>query len=751
MTGKRILKLFTHKLGKILIAGVLTGILWPCMVSAQSPSKLAIAQIEDAVELDGIPDEAAWKQIAPLPMTMYFPDSGEEPTEKSDIRIGYTGEYLYVGARLYDSTPSKIQSTALERDSGSPSDDFFGVIIDTFNDNENALAFFVTPDGARTDLTVFNDSQGEQPFNSSWSTFWDAETVINQDGWFVEMRIPFSSLRYESTEGEAVMGLITHRWIARKSESSIYPAIPNEWGWFGQWKPSQAQKISFANLENKRPLYITPYLLGGFGQQHKLNNTGTAWLRDDQLTYDAGLDVKYGLTSNLTLDLTVNTDFAQVEADNQQVNLTRFSLFFPEKRKFFQERASLFNFSFGGPNRLFYSRRIGINNGREVRLLGGARLVGRIGGWDLGLIEMQTARQGRGIPSENFGVLRMRRRIFNRYSYIGTMFTSRIGHDGSYNYAYGIDGNIRVHEDNYLTAIFAQTFEDGKDNEFSSLDASRIHIGLETRSIEGLGYNLSFSRSGPEYNPGIGFEVRDNYSRFGNSLSYGWFTNNDASPFINHQLSLEGSLFFSNSDGRTESAEIGPRWDASWKSGGSLNAGPSLFYENLIEPFEIFENVIVPAGDYHFYGFEGLYSTGDADLFTGRINVQGGQFFDGYRITGGMNISWSLSRKFKLEPYYELNRVVFPARNDLFTAHVGRLRIKYYFSKALSVSTFAQVSNASNVFISNFRLRYNPKEGNDLYIVYNEGLNTNRYSYSPVRPLSNSRIILIKYTYTFNY
>lgn len=737
-----------HLVPKTILFGFLLLLMLPNLGYTQTA--MTIPRIEGTIELDGMPDEAIWQEIDPLPMTMYFPESGNDPTEKSDIRIGYNDEYLYVGARLYDSEPSKIQNTSLERDSGGPSDDFFGLVLDTFNDNENALGFFVTPGNTRTDFTVYNDSQGEQPFNTSWNTFWDAATEVNEEGWFAEMRIPFSSLRYESSEGEVVMGLIAHRWIARKSESSIFPAIPNEWGWFGQWKPSQSQKVQFNNLETKRPFYITPYLLGGFGQRHELNDTETAWVRNDQLTYDAGLDVKYGLTSNLTLDLTVNTDFAQVEADNQQVNLTRFSLFFPEKRKFFQERASLFNYSFGGPNRLFYSRRIGINDGQEVRILGGARLVGRIGGWDLGLIEMQTAREGSNIPTENFGVLRLRRRVINPYSYIGSMFTSRIGDDGTYNYAYGFDGNIRVFEDNYLTAIFAQTFENGKKNEFSSLDASRIHIGWETRRIEGFGYDFSFSRSGPQYNPGIGFEVRENYARFGNSISYGWFTN-DSSPFINHQISLEGSIFLSNTGGTTESADLGSRWNSSWKNGSTLNAGPSLFYENLTEPFEIIEDIIIPRRDYYFYGFEGFYSTADANLLTTRINLQAGQFFDGYRFSKSLGISWSLSPNFKLEPFYEFNRVIFPKRDDDFTAHLGRLRLKYYFNNDLSASTFAQYSNASKSFISNFRLRYNPQEGNDLYIVYNEGLNTDRHSYTPVRPLSNSRTVLIKYTYTFNY
>lgn len=737
--------------GKILLCGILAWWILPDIGYSQSNSVITIPRIDGPIELDGKLNEDAWNQAISLPMTMYLPRSGGEPTERSEVRVGYTDEYLYIGSRMYDSNPSKIQSSALERDSGSPTDDFFGVVIDTFNDNENALGFFVAPGSVRSDFTIFNDAQGSIPFNISWNTFWDVVTEVNQEGWFAEMRIPFSSLRYESSEGEVVMGLIANRWIARKSESSVFPAIPNDWGWFGHWKPSQSQKVRFANLENKRPLYITPYLLGGFGQQHELNDTQTAWLRDDQLTYDAGVDIKYGLTSNLTLDLTVNTDFAQVEADNQQVNLSRFSLFFPEKRNFFQERASLFKVSFGGPNRLFYSRRIGINNGQEVRILGGARLVGRVGGWDLGFINMQTARQGTNLPSENFGVLRLRRRVINSYSYIGTMFTSRIGEDGTYNYALGADGIFRLFDDNYLTANFARTFENEGVNDLSFLDASRIHLEWETRDIEGIGYNSSFSRSGPGYNPGIGFEIREDYTRFGNSISYGWFTNSEKTPFINHQISLDGSLFLSNTDGTTESAELGPRWSTSWKSGGVLNAGPGFFYENITESFEIFNDVFIPSGNYHFYGFQGSYSSAEASLITFRTNLNAGQFFDGYRFSNSYNLTWSLTPKFKIDPYYEMNRIVFPSRDDRFTAHVGRLRLRYYFNNDLSISTFVQYSNASESFISNFRLRYNPKEGNDLYIVYNEGMNTDRYSYTPVRPLSATRTILAKYTYTFNY
>ena len=179
-------------------------------------------------------------------------------------------------------------------------------------------------------------------------------------------------------------------------------------------------------MQNKKPFYITPYMLGGGERTFSLDETESAYSREDTPTFEAGLDIKYGPTSNLTLDLTLNTDFAQVEADNQQINLTRSSLFFPEKRMFFQERSSIVDFGFGEANRLFYSRRIGIHDGSPVRIYGGARLVGRVGGWDIGMLDMQAA-PFEEVSSENFGVFRARRRVFNPYSYVGGIVTSRIG------------------------------------------------------------------------------------------------------------------------------------------------------------------------------------------------------------------------------------------------------------------------------------------------------------------------------------
>jgi len=412
------------------------------------PDQLVLPRINGPVTLDGLSDEPAWKGIEPFPVIMYMPNFGVEPSERTEILVAYDDDFLYVAGRLYDREPSKIQANSKERDSRDPSSEWFSIFIDSFNDKENALAFLTTPAGLRNDFTISNDAVGADPINRSWNTFWDVATVCNDEGWFAEMRIPFSSLRFQDRNGHVVMGIITWRYIARKAEWIVFPAIPPNWGFISFEKPSKAQEVIFEGIYSRKPLYVAPYVLGGLGHYSELNEEKTIYQRIENLEHEAGLDVKYGLTSNLTLDITLNTDFAQVEADDQQANLTRFSLFFPEKRLFFQERSSNFDFNFetSEPNRLFYSRRIGIHEGKLVRIYGGARLVGRVGPWDLGFLSMQTA-QTEDLPSENFGVFRLRRRVFNPYSYIGVISTTRFGMDGTYNVAYGLDGIIRVFGD----------------------------------------------------------------------------------------------------------------------------------------------------------------------------------------------------------------------------------------------------------------------------------------------------------------
>jgi len=715
------------------------------------PDQLVLPRINGPVTLDGLSNEPAWEGIESFPVVMHMPNFGAEPSERTEILVAYDDDFLYVAGRLYDREPSKIQANSKKRDSQDPSSEWFGIYIDSFNDKENALAFLTTPAGLRNDVTISNDAEGADPINISWNTFWDVATEQNNDGWFAEIRIPFSSLRFQDRNGRVVMGINIYRYIARKGEFVIFPAIPPNWGFYSFLKPSQAQEVVFEGLYSRKPLYIAPYLLGGSGHYSELNEDETAYQNIKNLEHEAGLDVKFGLTSNLTLDVTLNTDFAQVEADDQQINLTRFSLFFPEKRLFFQERASNFDFNFetSEPNRLFYSRRIGIHEGELVRIYGGARLVGRVGPWDLGFLSMQTA-QTEDLPSENFGVFRIRRRVFNPYSYIGVISTTRFGMDGTYNVAYGLDGIIRVFGDDYLTIKWAQTFETGQENNPLSLDPARIRFNWLRRTIKGFGYGLSYSRAGADYNPGLGFEMRENYSRIATGLFYGWIPG-EKSPLFSHQVSLSSALFLRNADGEIESATVGPEWMFRTKSGWEGKITPQFFYENVPEHFSLSDDAEVPEGRYSFYGLNcELSTTTGKPIYTLAI-LDVGSFYDGWRTSLGLTPRWNILSDLELSGTYQFNRVTFPDRDQRFTAHIARLRVLYMLSTKFSATAFIQYNSAIDAVIANIRLRYNPREGIDLYLVYNEGLNTNRYRQDPTLPFTSNRTVMLKYTHTFNF
>ena len=598
---------------------------------------------------------------------MHTPDFGKTPTEKTEIFIAYDNEYLYVAGRLYDREPSKIMASSKKRDDLAPTNDWFGVVIDTFNDKENGLCFFTSPTGLRLDMTVANDAQTDSPdgvpMNISWNTFWDVVTVRNERGWFAEFRIPFSSLRFQDKDGDVVMGLIAWRWIARKNETIIFPAFPPNWNW-SMFKPSQAKEIVLSGIQSRKPLYIAPYILGGYGQTFDLNDQETAYQKTNDPVFEAGLDIKYGLTSNLTLDISLNTDFAQVEADDQQVNLTRFSLFFPEKRLFFQERSSTFDFSFGGPNRLFYSRQIGIYDETPVRIYGGVRLIGRVGAWDLGLMSMQTAPvKDEDLPSENFVVARLRRRVFNPFSYVGGIVTSRIGMDGTYNVAYGLDGIFRLFGDDYLKINWAQTFEDDKKNKLFSLEPARLTVGWQRRNIKGFSYDLSYSYCGELYNPEMGFEIRENYTHFGNRIQYGWIPGENA-KLMNHNIFLQGFVFISNDDKSVESLEIGPGWSYSTKVGAFGNINFKYFYEDVSEGFLFYEeddedeepeDPDVPVGQYRFFGLDATYATPWNRQVAFLTNLYAGTFYDGWRTSLSLIPRWCISSSFELSGTYQFN------------------------------------------------------------------------------------------------
>jgi hypothetical protein len=716
-------------------------------INAYPQEPVLIKRINGKVDIDGPSTEQAWNEVVPFSFVTHQPVFGAEPSEKTEVLMVYDDKYLYVAGRLFDREPQKILMTSKKRDATGPANEWFGIILDTYNDKENALGFFTTPAGLRLDLTVFNDGVGELPINESWNTFWDVTSVVSDSGWFTEMRIPFSSLRFQENSGKVKMGFITWRYIPRKNEIAIFPAIPPDYGDWSAWKPSKAGEIIIEGIKPQKPLYITPYLLGGLSRENLLNEEETAYIREDNPALETGLDVKYGLTNNLTLDLTVNTDFAQVEADDQMVNLTRFSLFFPEKRQFFLERSSIFDFNTGGENTLFYSRKIGLYEGEPVRIYGGARLIGRKGPWDIGAMDMQTA-ESDSLPSENFGVIRVRRQVFNENTYLGGIMTSRTGMNGDYNITYGFDGIIKMFGDDYLKLVWAQSVEENYD--FSEpLKPSRIFINWEKRRKIGLGYDFRYALSGEEFNPGIGFQARDDYSFYYGNILYGWLGNKESSIF-KHNILLHGEAFKSISEKTVESAILNPGYEIYLKSGFYGAAGLYIYYENLLDTFKINDDeVFAKPGDYNFFNAHAALVTPQSKQIWTQLIFNTGSFYDGKMYSVSLTPTWNISSSWEISGFYEYNHIDFSDRNQNFTSHIIRLKALYMLNTSFSVSAFVQYSSAADVILSNFRLHYNPREGNDFYLVYNEGMNTNLHREIPALPGTFSRTVLLKYTYTF--
>jgi len=740
---------FVHKSLILLLFLVL---LAPMAVVSQESIKMS--KISGTITFDGRPDEEAWNEASVFPMIVHSPNFGTEPTEKSEVMIGYDKEYLWIGARLYSADPSNITSTSKKRDEQSRNSDQFGIVLDTYDDNENALAFFTMPSGARIDYTVSNDGEGGGgggmgSINRSWNTFWDVETTRDEQGWYVEMRIPFSSLRFQTINGKIPMGMILNRRISYANETVTYPLIDPKYGFTASLKPSLAQSIELENIEPRNPVYISPYMLGGYSSDWKLNEDETQYILEDKPKLEAGLDVKYSLTSNLTLDLTANTDFAQVEADDQQVNLTRYSLFFPEKRLFFQERSGIFNFSLGGrSDNLFYSRRIGIVEGDQVRIYGGARMTGRVNKWDVGILDMQTARYNDTIPSENFGVARIRRQVINQNSYVGGIMTSRIGTDGSYNIAYGLDGIIRMFGDDYLDVRFAQTYETGAENKFFSPDPSFAAIRWERRTDEGFAYDLSYNFTGQTMNPEVGFLRRNNIQGIGSRLQYGWLPG-ETSKFFSSRAMLQVQRYSRVTNGQLESMEISPGWFFMTKKGLGIMAEIKYMKEGVEEDFDLSDEAMIPAGVYNFTALEARIFTPSSKPISARIEVNAGGFYDGNIVSVEASPMLNLSASLQLSGTYQFNTVHFPDRNQSLQSHIARVNVLYMYSTKLSASAFVQLNNLNDAFIGNFRIRYNPREGNDFYLVYNESRGFMVTETFPTQPPYYNRAIMLKYTHTF--
>jgi hypothetical protein len=716
------------------------------LLAARSPDPLVIPRLQGPITMDGRPEEAAWQVALRLPAVMQMPTLGAAPSEATEFLVAYDDDHLYFACIARDSNPAGIRDPSLKRDEGGFSSDWCVINLDTFNDKETTLVFGTSPAGNRTDAVFSDDGQAG---NFNWNTFWDAAVHRDHRGWSAEIRIPFTSLRFNEPDaaGRVVMGLAAWRLIARKIEVITFPAISNQWGTTSMLRASQFQEVVLEGVSPRRPVYVIPYALGGQGRSHRRNDAGTAWEARDEGVGDLGLDVKYSLASNLTLDLTLNTDFAQVEADDQQVNLTRFSLFFPEKRLFFQERAAIFDFSLGGQERLFHSRRIGIVDGRQVPILAGARAVGRVGGWDVGALNMQTRATDRAV-AENMGVLRVRRRVLNDNSYVGGILTSRFAQAGSgRNLVYGADARLRLFGQDYLTLNWAQSFNEAHAVP-RALDRGLARIAWGRRGLDGLVYDLELARVGGDFEPGLGFLFRDGHARAVGRVSHGWRPG-VASPLLRHDVTLNGDVYRRDTDGSVESARLQPQGTVHLKAGHSVTGTVTARYEDLAEAFKLSDGASIPAGDYRFTSAGVTYSPPSAHLFRFNLAAEAGGYFDGRLTSASVSPTWNASKHLELTGTYRLDQVRFPGRDQAFTAHVARLRTEIRLDTRLSGAAFVQYNSRASLVSMNTRLRYNPAEGHDLYVVWNQGLNSDLDVDVPRLPRTDTRTILVKYSRPF--
>ncbi len=723
---------------------------------------LKIERASGEINFDGICDETAYDLLKPLPVEMYRPNHGSKPTEKSEIFVTFDDDYFYMAARLYYSNGGVIRATTKKRDGAEGGNDNFGILLDTFNDNENALCFETNPSGLRSDFTIDNDAQvnlGARPFNRSWNTFWDVKMKVIGDVWHVEMRIPFSSLRFQEVDGKVYMGMTVWRQVASKQEWNVYPLISNKLGSFSVWKPSQAKKVVLEGLHRTNPVYITPYVLAGLDMANELNETSSAYKLNNERKLSAGLDVKYSLTSNLTMDLTFNTDFAQVEADDQVVNLTRFSIFFPEKRQFFVERSSIFTIRTGYEDQLFYSRRIGLYEGEIIPIIAGVRLVGRAGKWDIGFMDMQTGSHEYidedtdslvRIESTNYGVFRARRQVFNPTSYAGGMVTTKIDTKGNYNINAALDLIYNPFRNDYINVNYAQTFDSELPLTNAVFNHGKFYFNWANRSNIGLTYDFIFSRAGKYYDPEMGFERMEDYTRTYGLLGYGWVYNDEEKRMLNQQLMIWAWINKRNVDFITDLSRISIGYSFSMKKGYRANFDLFQYHEYLEEPFDLTDEVVFPVGYYDYTTLEGGFGTPSNKLIIFQARYTLGTYYDGIMAAlGPVGITLRLNSSFNLGLDYQYNQINIPERDQYFKAHLARLRTELTFTTKLSLMMFFQYNTYDKFGINNIRFRYNPREGNDLYFVYNGNYNTFLTREDPNLPLLDRNTFIIKYTYTF--
>ena len=699
----------------------------PATVSRDAQNRVTVraVRLTEPLRLDGRLDEEVYDTVPPI--TGFFqmmPDAGEPASEETEVWVFFDRENVYVTARCWDSAPQAewVANEMRRNTSQLRQNDTFGVLFDTFYDRRNGFFFYTNPLGARADRYYTDESVS----NPDRLPVWNVRPGRFEGGWTVEIEIPFKSLRYRPGASQ-VWGVQFRRAIRRKNEWTYLSPVPIDAarrGSTGIFRISLAGTL--VGLEappGSKNLEIKPY---------GISSVTTDLAADPQVLNDGagdwGLDVKYGVLDNLTADFTYNTDFAQVEVDEQQVNLTRFRLFFPEKREFFQEGRGIFDFGggVGGPGfrsaggampTIFFSRRIGLEGGRPVPILGGARLTGEVGKYSIGAVNIQADDLASvGAASTNFTVLRVKRDILRR-SRIGGIFTRRsvsaVG-DGS-NEAYGADAAFSLYDNVNFSGYFARTRTPGLDRDDTSSQGRFRYDG------DLYGLQASHLLVGDNFNPEVGFLRRDDFRQTFVSFRY---SPRPRSIEAVRQFTWQGSLdYVLNGEGAIETRVTQARFNTEFENSDQLSVNLARSYELLLQPFGIASDVTIPIGGYQFSDVALSYTMGGQRRANGSLSFQRGQFFSGDITALGFSQGRiAVMPQFSLEPSVSVNWVDLPEGS--FTTKLVRTRANYSFTPRMFVSALLQYNSSSDALSTNLRLRWEYQPGSELFVVYTDQRDT---------------------------
>ncbi len=673
------------------------------------PDVIHAYKINQAIEPDGKLTESAWIRAEHISnFTQRELNEGKPATERTEVAILYDDDNLYVGVWCYDKNPGRIVAQKMKRDFDYGSEDNFKLILDTYDDGRNGYLFVTNPNGARYDALVLDNGNS---VNSAWDGVWNVKTSVTKFGWFAEFEIPFSTLKF-NTKKQQIWGINFERNIRRKREQDLWQ------GWSRDYEILQVSRagklLGIKDISQTKLIEIKPYGIAGVERRENESNNFTS---------NIGGDVNYLVSPTIKLNLTVNTDFAQVESDQLQVNLTRFSLFYPEKREFFLEGQDYFNFGLGHSIRPFYSRRIGLAPDRStIPIVAGGRLLGKTGGSTFGAMSIQTARKG-SIPSTNYTILRWKQDVFKQ-SNIGLIGVGKF-EPGKQNAVYGADflystSNAFGNKNFSFGGAIAQSYT--SDAYIKTGIASRLFVDFPNDLID---FSAVWDRAEESFNPETGFMRRTNYQMFNADFRIKprpkflpWIQKLVFKPF-------DFNYYIDNKTHKLQSlwSEFRPLGFTT-KSGEFFESNIQRRAENLTEDFEIHPGVIIPRGEYWFTRYELQFATFDGRPIYGFFFVNWGDFYMGKRTEWFIRSTFQINKNVSISSNFTRNIIELPQGSFIVNEFGGRIDIA--LNPNLFGSIFGQWNNDDNLVLLNFRINWIPTPGTNFYFVVNQSFDTGR-------------------------